>query len=172
MYKHVDFLNKYYSKVSWYDIYYGLIHNFLAVESVSEYARKCLEKDDINDNELELAINEGDEELIMERVKKLISFEDDVYMSNMILAELKWKYCSIKEALEKSDDNKTLFNKINLIYSDFNYPLDMESFISYLPTNDGYNPQKHSREENESRLKKNIKVYLDNVKEILDCQNN
>lgn len=171
MYKSIDFLRKHYSKVSWYDIFYGLSKNFVVIESVSEYASKCLEKDDVNDNVLEIAINKGNKELIMDCTKSLISFEGDIYKYNMKLAELKWKYCSIKEALEEATDNKTLFDKVNLIYSDFNYPSDMRSFISYLPTNDGYNPKNHSKGENEKRLIKNMNEYLNKIRIILDNEN-
>lgn len=51
--------------------------------------------------------------------------------------------------------------EIENIYADFEYPEEMESFVRYMPSTDGYNPSLHSLAENESRLINNWKSYID-----------
>ena len=49
---------------------------------------------------------------------------------------------------------------MDVIYADFDYPEDMEKFISYMPIKDDYNPTEHTREENEKRILKKVYDFL------------
>ena len=63
--------------------------------------------------------------------------------------------------LRESEKNiSKLFEKINLIYEVFDYPFDMESFISYMPTDDDYIPKEHTQEENEKRLLSRLDSFI------------
>ncbi|ELY2515442.1 DUF2247 family protein, partial [Cronobacter malonaticus] len=42
------------------------------------------------------------------------------------------------------------------------YPEKIESFVRYMPSTGGYDPSKHTAEENIQRLYSNWKDYLDN----------
>lgn len=46
------------------------------------------------------------------------------------------------------------------IYTDFDYPAEMDSFIKYMPPTDGYDPSLNSYTENINRLMKNWENYL------------
>lgn len=48
-----------------------------------------------------------------------------------------------------------------MIYADFDYPEDMEEFISYMPIKDDYNPTEHTKEENEKRILKKVYDFLE-----------
>ena len=49
---------------------------------------------------------------------------------------------------------------IEIIYADFDYPAEIESFVRYMPVNDEYDPWAHSDAENEQRLLTHWKDYL------------
>lgn len=49
---------------------------------------------------------------------------------------------------------------VELIYSDFNYLKEIDSFVKYMPAIDGYTPSIHSFDENISRLYPNWESYI------------
>ncbi|WP_306452939.1 DUF2247 family protein, partial [Terribacillus saccharophilus] len=65
----------------------------------------------------------------------------------------KWRL-SVLSLLKKAyqDDREKLLGKVSEAYADFNYPEDMDYFINYLTPLDGYNPSKHTKNENITRL--------------------
>lgn len=50
--------------------------------------------------------------------------------------------------------------EVESIYADFDYPVEIESFVRYMPVTDGYDASMHSLEENEKRLYVNWEEYL------------
>lgn len=60
------------------------------------------------------------------------------------------------------------FEAIDMVYADFDYPEEVESLVSYMPSTDGYNPLAHTEEENKNNLHaKLVKFLKDN-----DCHMN
>ncbi len=51
-------------------------------------------------------------------------------------------------------------DEVESIYTDFDYPAEIESFIKYIPPTDGYDPSLYSYAENINRLMKNWEIYL------------
>ncbi|MFA5506476.1 MAG: DUF2247 family protein, partial [Vulcanimicrobiota bacterium] len=44
------------------------------------------------------------------------------------------------------------FAELDKLYADFDYPASIEHLVSFMPTSEGYNPSKHTIEENQKRL--------------------
>jgi hypothetical protein len=55
--------------------------------------------------------------------------------------------------LRKSVSNaEKIMQMVEMVYADFYYPSEMESFISYMPITDNYIPEEHTKDEIENRL--------------------
>lgn len=78
----------------------------------------------------------------------------------MATAKNKIRIAIIANLRESEKNISKLFEKINLIYEVFDYPFDMESFISYMPTDDDYIPKEHTQEENEKRLLSRLDSFI------------
>lgn len=76
------------------------------------------------------------------------------------IADQKWLFIVLSWLFEHKDDISNPLGEIEKIYADFGYPSEIESFISYMPATDGYDPSQHSLEENKDRLLKNWEQYL------------
>ncbi|MBH0342694.1 hypothetical protein ABB08_11115 [Paenibacillus larvae] len=99
----------------------------------------------------------------METLLKDIGFNYDIQVENR-----KWRYCIIKNLRQVEKDNKILLEKVAEIYSDFDYPEDMEDVIYYIEPKDDYNPKIQSKEENVNRLIKKLDAFLEKEKEFLN----
>lgn len=144
---------------TWNDIYFGLKNKFLELESVREYAVRCLESSNEYSEEItELALINDDILNVMEIIEKIIGKEHNTQNE---LTSIKWQYCIIKSLLNERLDFEELSSKLDVIYADFHYPEDMEEFISYMPIKDNYNPTEHTKEENEKRILRKVYDFLE-----------
>ncbi|MGH8477564.1 MAG: DUF2247 family protein, partial [Methylococcales bacterium] len=55
-------------------------------------------------------------------------------------------------------------SEVEAIYADFDYPPEIEAFVSYMPVTDGYDPSQHSIEKNKARLFSKWKQYLSDAR--------
>jgi hypothetical protein len=62
-------------------------------------------------------------------------------------------------------DNRDRFpdplQEVAEVYADFGYPESISGFVKYLPPSDGYQPELHTKEENQQRLYQHWREYLD-----------
>ncbi len=150
---------------TWYDIYFGIVNDFLELESVREYAIRYLEANaDYTEEMMELLWSNDDRSSTIQIMKQIIDKEDDIQSS---VASVKWQYSIIKSLLYQRLSFEELSSKLDGIYADFNYPQDMEEFVSYMPTKDDYNPTEHTKGENEKRILKKVDSFLQRKKKEL-----
>lgn len=57
--------------------------------------------------------------------------------------------------------------EVEEIYSDFDYPEEMENFVRYMPASNGYDQTRHTLEENNRRLFESWERYLSNAEHTL-----
>ena len=60
------------------------------------------------------------------------------------------RFFILKNILSKK--RNTLLEEIAILYEDMGYPEDMENFIYYMPNTECYDPEKHTKEENENYI--------------------
>lgn len=77
--------------------------------------------------------------------------DDDVILEKWLYLCLLWAY--------RNRDVVDIFSRVEEIYSMFDYPMAIESFVRYLPAT-GYDPSKHSLRENQERLMSRLQAYL------------
>lgn len=146
--------------LDWYIIYYGIKNNLLCTESAQEYVFRKLERDEtISEEELELAWKINDPLEVLEKIEKFpdIQLDSTKQRTN---AKNKIRIAIIANLRKRETNISKLFEEINLIYEIFDYPADMECFVSYMPPDDGYIPNEHTKEENESRLLRKLDCFI------------
>lgn len=148
----------------WNDIYYGIANNYLSLKCVSEYATMCLKSSPQDETKLlELAWKSDDKEYLLETIKSISCIDNK-------MSEDKWKYCIVKDLVENCCDKDKLFFQLDELYASFNYPVDMEEFVSYMPVKDNYDPSQHTQDENMNRLLEKVQIFLEKKKNILNLK--
>ncbi|AQT86324.1 hypothetical protein B1222_20995 [Paenibacillus larvae subsp. pulvifaciens] len=164
----LELFDKHKVEYNWGTLLEGLKLNLLNVREVGKYAERFISaKSQINNDILiELAWTKNSVEEVtnlIETLLKDIGFNYDIQVENR-----KWRYCIIKNLRQVEKDNKILLEKVAEIYSDFDYPEDMEDVIYYIEPKDDYNPKIQSKEENVNRLIKKLDAFLEKEKEFLN----
>ncbi|WP_077611771.1 DUF2247 family protein [Clostridium sp. Marseille-P2415] len=153
--------------LDWYTIYYGIKNNYLKNEIANQFViRKLEEGKEVSQEELELSWRLDNKYEILTKIEKLPNINMNEKMSLEIVRN---KICvAILIYLRKNENVfENLMQKIEMIYADFDYPSDMENFISYMPITDNYIPVEHTKEENENRLLANLDSFInEKLKEI------
>ncbi|CAK7019983.1 DUF2247 family protein [Saezia sanguinis] len=63
----------------------------------------------------------------------------------------KWLYIILLYIFNNREKYKDPFEEVEMVYADFDYPEEIESFVRYMSPKD-YNPRQYSFEENIQRL--------------------
>lgn len=84
------------------------------------------------------------------------NFKEDEYEN----ISQKWLYVILSWLWINRENFEDPLDEVESIYTDFDYPAEMDSFIKYMPPTDGYDPSLYSYAENINRLMKNWESYL------------
>ncbi len=148
--------------LNWNIIYWGITKNLIPPSSAIEYAHKLVE---VNPNEenaiiVELLIlDDIEKEKVLSLVEKLSCRKTSKETENIRVL----RYIVLKDLKQRAKSNGELLTLIEQVYSDFDYPKDMNNFISYMPVeNDDYDTSIHSLQQNEQRLIDNFNDFLKN----------
>ena len=72
---------------------------------------------------------------------------------------------------QRNVENRVVLETVESVYVDFNYPEEMNTFISYMPIEDEeYNPSNHTQEDNERRLVEKFNMFLESELKWLNTQ--
>ncbi|XKK19886.1 DUF2247 family protein [Bacillus sp. A17A.1] len=152
---------------SWATLLTGLKLGLLSIEEIVAYAENdLLDNSHVMDNTLlELTCGKYDKEKAIELIETIVM--DLAIRWNGDIEERKWRYCILMYMREKNNDYNTLLENVANLYSDFNYPEDMEGFIYYLEPDDGYDPSKYTKSENIRRLINKLDSFLQSEQKVL-----
>ncbi|OCA83705.1 hypothetical protein A8L44_12600 [Bacillus sp. FJAT-27986] len=84
----------------------------------------------------------------------------------------KWRYCILKEMVGATEDKILLLENVDQVYSDFDYPEEMESSIYYMEPKDDYDPTAHNKNDNIDRLISNLVEFLDSEESYINNLDN
>lgn len=148
--------------MNWGDVYWGIKEYLLDIKSVSKFAEEFIMNNSQTsiDEIYELAWETDDRETVLDlinRILKKLPAQDN--QSNEIIKR-RWRYCIVKTLREGEINNSVLLDKIEIVYADFDYPVEMSGFIKYMPPDDDYNPSNYSIEENEQRMINKIDDFI------------
>ncbi|MDP7774142.1 DUF2247 family protein [Acinetobacter nosocomialis] len=150
-----DFINEKVT-LSWCDIKWGYENNLITCELPIKKAENIVLTEIYTKAELKLSSfipSESDD--IFPFLNELCSEtnEDSMIREKWLYILLSWLWIN-RESFEDPLD------EVESIYTDFDYPTEIESFIKYIPPTDGYDPSLYSYAENINRLMKNWEIYL------------
>lgn len=144
----LDFFKQNNIHIDWGTLYVGFKLHLLKEEDISDYAVEFITHSENDTNIIQLAMHRSN--IDFENLLKELS---DLNTMACQFEVRKWRI-SVLSQLKKAyqDDREELLRKVSEAYADFNYPEDMDYFINYLTPLDGYNPSKHTKNENITRL--------------------
>jgi len=146
--------------INWNVLYCGISKELISPDSAIEYANRLIENNPEEDNPyiIELLIIEtADKDDILQLISKIISDKNPIQDYSMLIL----RYAILLNIKRTTRGNKKLLSAIEQVYSDFDYPSDMESFISYMPVQDeNYDTSMHTQKENEQRLIDNFNEFI------------
>lgn len=158
--------------ISWISIFIGYRLKIINAKDVSVFAETYLSNhDDCNYLISELILdNNKCSELLREIIRKKFNKIPDENGDRWNFEKRKWRFGLLVKV--KSEKLKTidLLHHIADIYVKFGYPNDMENLIYYLPPTDGYNPSRHTQNENYERLVRLFDDFLKKERILLSNQ--
>ncbi len=165
----IEIFNKCEININWSTVYWGIKNKLLDVKSVSICAIRFMKNNSDTDipELLELAYDNNDELKIIELIETIEKKEPDTFKLTDSLDIKRWRYCIVKSIRDSKLSNSEILDKIELVYAYFNYPIELEEAVRYMPPKDGYNPLVHSKENNELRMISKIDKFLKEEKESL-----
>lgn len=143
-----------YAELDWPDVRWGYEHRLLSWEDVVEYA-KLLPPSDASAYAARIAATNKNTAHFLEYVLAEIAYETETISKN------KWKYLCVSWTYVNREKVAEPFEVIERIFADFGYPDDLAPLVRWMPPTDGYDPSKHSRQENMDRMLKEWRDYVD-----------
>lgn len=149
-------------ELSWQDINYGIINNFIDDKFVVEFAIDKLNDFDESNEIFDLAcMVSGDP--VKEKLSEIVS--NNVSSFQKTLSERKWLYLVLKFVY----DNRTQFDDpleyVESVYAHFDYPESISGLVRYMPMQ---GKDLGSKEANEQRLYDYWSDYLKTEEAFLD----
>lgn len=156
----IDIFDNIKMSVDWYMVYWGIKNKILNVDIAKDYVCRKMEQDDIvSEEELELAWKSDDLVEILENIEQIPQFQNSLD-ENMIEAKNKIRVAIIIFLRKTENDIAKLIEKTDMVYADFDYPQDMEKFISYMPIADEYISTEHPLEDNRKYLLNKLDAFI------------
>jgi hypothetical protein len=150
------------ANISWSDIKFGLERQLIAPQTAIDKALDKLHKNDnVSQYELELA-SRSENDSILELVDHLSDLDCATYDE----IQDKWLYLALAWLFKNRKSVNDPLAIVEYIYSDFNYPNEIASFVRYMPMI-GHDLGDHRK--NEERLYEYWKEYLDKASKRFAC---
>lgn len=142
-------------------VYYGIKHNILSIDIAQEFVCRKLEHDEpISPKELELAWHFDNSLDVLELIDEILGVQKNMDEC-MEKATEKIRIAIIILLRDTEKDIAKLLEQINVVYSQFAYPADMEEFVSYMPAATDYIPSQHTLEDNRNYLLSKLDCFID-----------
>ncbi len=145
--------------LSWCDVKWGYENNFITSEVPIKKAENNVLTGSYTNSELELSfIISSEANHVAPLLKELCSESEQ---KDELIIKGKWLFIVLSWLWHNRDKFEDPLAEVEIIYADFDYPSEIESFIKYMPPSDGYDPSIHSQVENVNHLMDKWKSYLE-----------
>lgn len=109
------------------EVDFAIQHELIYLKDLGEIVDMSLSKYPDDENLLELALN-----ILLDNSYIKTDVSNDVKRENDLISS-KWRYILLLWFYENRKDSSADYDRIDTVYADFGYPVDMERFISYMP---------------------------------------
>lgn len=172
----IDMLDKSGVMYDWKTLYVGIKLNLVDYNDLTTYANKIMNDDTYVDNEFINELTWGiDESLKNEIVVKMpLEFNFEMLTpesTNWTLEIEKLRYTILNYLRTTTETVNELLSKIEEVYSDFNYPHDMDTFIRYMPLKNTSNLSENTIENNYKCMIHDLDNFLMLEKKKIDVKN-
>lgn len=156
----INIFDKIKMQLDWAMVYYGIKNDILNIDIAQEFACRKLECDDqLSAEELELSWNSSNRLDVLELIKRILETQGNV-QQRIECAKDKIRIAIIVHLRETEKDKAKLLEQIDMVYAEFDYPEDMEKFISYMPHDDEFVSKNHTIDENRNYLVSKIDDFI------------
>ena len=115
------------------EIRFAIGYELIDLRELADIVDTSLVKYPNDENLLELALNLLLDSFYIDTHSKPLSLiSSDVSIVRNSVSS-KWRYILLLWLYENRENSSADYDRINKVYADFGYPLDMEKFISYMP---------------------------------------
>lgn len=157
-------------KLSWQEVVWGYERQLLGWKDIINLAQSLVDGGSSDSTIMELShLNKEKVWHVSELMKKIAASEHTERDENI---RRKWLYVTLAWLFEKRIDLDDPLGEVETVYADFDYPLEIQGFVRYMPVKGDYDPLLHSSKENERRLFDIWQNYLDKTGEELGCIKN
>ena len=151
-----SFLKKNNILLSAKEVDFAIQYELIYLKDLGEIVDISLSKYPDDENLLELALN-----ILLDDSYINTDVSNDVKQENDLISS-KWRYILLLWLYENRKDSSADYDRIDTVYADFGYPLDMERFISYMPAHG--NPDKLGYD----NILHNWKDYLNTYRHLIE----
>ncbi|MDN4523975.1 DUF2247 family protein [Fictibacillus fluitans] len=154
----IDILKENKMNYDWKTLYVGVKLGLIGNSEITKYALEFLSTHEEGSHPLpiDLAWGENDEDDYLSKLQMIVEEYQENLKENPVewnIEKRKWRYSILNHLNAKYKDTpKELLDKIAEVYADFDYPEDMETFITYMPPKDGCNSLSSLEKEKINRL--------------------
>lgn len=148
--------------LQWIDVIWGIENGLLTWKDVRNFALHRMSNPQSTTFDVEnsiVALGKNNASEIMDLARDAASFDSPIVLEQQ---KEKWLFLLLKWAYENRSSIPYPLGVVDELYADFGYPEDLEPFVAFLPPKDGWEPLKHTAQENEERLFRNWELYLKN----------
>ena len=122
-----SFLKKNNILLSAKEVDFAIQYELIYLKDLGEIVDISLSKYPDDENLLELALN-----ILLDDSSINTDVSNDVKQENDLISS-KWRYILLLWLYENRKNSSADYDRIDTVYADFGYPVDMERFISYMP---------------------------------------
>ncbi len=163
MNKIINIMNKHNIVYTWGTIYIAYSLEFITIQEIESLALDYLENYDISDeiNEIIWGVDRLEMRILLQTIvnKTLTVYDEDLEKRKLRLGVLLY--------IEEKYKEEILLRKIEEIYVVFDYPIEMNSLVYYMPYKN--NGNKLSGQE---RIIQDLKIFISSEKEAILNSNN
>jgi len=156
------------ASLTWREAHWGYEHGLIGWDALKELAGDKLCQGSEASEEIELAgLTAGEAYEAGDLAKRLAAKEPSAAEGQ---DQRVWLFLCLADLYLRRNEVEDALAEVEAIYADYGYPEEIEGFVRFMPATDGYDPLRHSHEENLERLYRKWEQYLQ--AETLDRQKN
>ncbi len=153
----------------WRDVRWGYERRLVGWKLVVEFADFNVSNGSVESLEIDLiCLGEIDIREIEEKMYLLSEQEKETLA---FTSKQKWLFITLKWLYENQRHVVDPLGSVELVYEDFDFPTEIESFVRYMPARGGYKPEEYTAQQNIDRLFCNWREYLERMADVFTVAN-